>query len=62
MPLILLGEQRRARAAGRTAAVAVAGGTGAAFGTAMVLLRAGVAFSQMRICQPYGDDQRKGLD
>jgi len=24
--------------------------------------RAGVAFSQMRICQPYGDDQRKGLD
>lgn len=26
------------------------------------MLRAGVAFSQMRICQPYGDDQRKGLD
>lgn len=24
--------------------------------------RAGVPFSQMRICQPYGDDQRKGLD
>ncbi|NLS25094.1 Sulfate adenylyltransferase subunit 2 [Sphingomonas sp. S2M10] len=24
--------------------------------------KAGVAFSQMRICQPYGDDQRKGLD
>ncbi|RMH94856.1 DUF3440 domain-containing protein [Lysobacter pythonis] len=23
---------------------------------------AGVPFSQMRICQPYGDDQRKGLD
>ncbi|KND59490.1 Co-activator of prophage gene expression IbrA [Candidatus Burkholderia verschuerenii] len=23
---------------------------------------AGIAFSQMRICQPYGDDQRKGLD
>lgn len=24
--------------------------------------RAGIPFSQMRICQPYGDDQRKGLD
>ncbi|CAH2811950.1 MAG: Co-activator of prophage gene expression IbrA [uncultured Caballeronia sp.] len=24
------------------------------------MLRAGIAFSQMRICQPYGDDQRKG--
>ncbi len=24
--------------------------------------RAGVPSSQMRICQPYGDDQRKGLD
>lgn len=23
---------------------------------------AGVLFSQMRVCQPYGDDQRKGLD
>ncbi|WP_374008253.1 DUF3440 domain-containing protein [Delftia lacustris] len=23
---------------------------------------AGLPFSQMRICQPYGDDQRKGLD
>ncbi|MDD4950939.1 MAG: DUF3440 domain-containing protein [Desulfovibrionaceae bacterium] len=23
---------------------------------------AGVPFSEMRICQPYGDDQRKGLD
>lgn len=26
------------------------------------MYRAGVPFSQMRICQPYGDDQRKGLD
>jgi predicted phosphoadenosine phosphosulfate sulfurtransferase len=26
------------------------------------MLRAGVPYSQMRICQPYGDDQRKGLD
>lgn len=27
-----------------------------------LMYRAGVPFSQMRICQPYGDDQRKGLD
>lgn len=26
------------------------------------MYQAGVLFSQMRICQPYGDDQRKGLD
>jgi predicted phosphoadenosine phosphosulfate sulfurtransferase len=26
------------------------------------MYKAGVPFSQMRICQPYGDDQRKGLD
>jgi len=26
------------------------------------MYQAGVPFSQMRICQPYGDDQRKGLD
>lgn len=26
------------------------------------MYRAGVPFSQMRICQPYGDNQRKGLD
>lgn len=26
------------------------------------MYRAGIAFSQMRICQPYGDDQRKSLD
>lgn len=26
------------------------------------MYRAGVAHSQMRICQPYGDDQRRGLD
>jgi predicted phosphoadenosine phosphosulfate sulfurtransferase len=27
-----------------------------------LMYRAGLAFSQMRICQPFGDDQRKGLD
>jgi predicted phosphoadenosine phosphosulfate sulfurtransferase len=27
-----------------------------------LMYQAGVPFSQMRICQPYGDDQRKGLD
>ncbi|MEK0246845.1 DUF3440 domain-containing protein [Raoultella sp. BAC10a-01-01] len=27
-----------------------------------LMYKAGVPFSQMRICQPYGDDQRKGLD
>lgn len=26
------------------------------------MYKAGIRFSQMRICQPYGDDQRKGLD
>lgn len=26
------------------------------------MYRAGLPFSQMRICQPYGDDQRKGID
>lgn len=26
------------------------------------MYRTGMLFSQMRICQPYGDDQRKGLD
>lgn len=26
------------------------------------MYRVGMPFSQMRICQPYGDDQRKGLD
>ncbi|MBN3846963.1 DUF3440 domain-containing protein [Paraburkholderia sp. Ac-20342] len=27
-----------------------------------LMYRAGVPFSQMRICQPFGDDQRRGLD
>lgn len=27
-----------------------------------LMLRAGVSLSQMRICQPFGDDQRKSLD
>ena len=27
-----------------------------------LMYRAGLPFSQMRICQPFGDDQRKGLD
>lgn len=26
------------------------------------MYRVGIPFSQMRICQPFGDDQRKGLD